>query len=188
MRALSAHLFLFLLLLFAIALNLPAQMRDSSHLHDTAFVNHSLSEPAPDDDEFNVFLSVVGFVGISLMIGIAAAGALVTLLLVGAIAVLAAAGVVSASLAVGLYKRSVKAGFRTAVYILLIGGGIVFGVGALWLGNVLFHQHYTRTTIVLCGAIFGGLGGWLSGWSGLQLFSYLLRRLITAEGQIHQTS
>lgn len=142
-----------------------------------------MSQPEPDDEEFDIFLQALLFIAFSLMIGIGFAGVLLTLAIVGAFAVLAAAGVISAGVMVGIYKRSVGAGFRAALYVLLSGCGVVCGIGALWLGNVLFSQQYSVAVILGAGTIFGAIGGLLAAWSGLRVFSFMLRRGFRAKAR-----
>lgn len=174
---------LMLLLLYVMPFSAAAQNPDSAVLRDSVVNGRVMSQPEPDDEEFNIFLRALLFIAFSLMIGIGFAGAVLTLAIVGAFAVLAAAGVISAGVMVGLCKTSVSAGFRAALYVLLSGYGVVCGIGALWLGNVLFSQQYSVAVILGAGTIFGAIGGWLAAWSGLRVFCFMLRRSFRAKAR-----
>lgn len=112
-----------------------------------------------EDDDFNVFLMIVGFVGVCVMMGIA----LLTVLLVGGalicVGALIAVGALSVSIGVGIYRRSYVAGIKTAVYIGSAALGFAAGAVLGWLVKKVFHLHTSVTTAVFTGAGAGIVGG-----------------------------
>lgn len=155
--------FLFLIIFFDN--NAQAQsINDSSATKDSVITdlntNDSASEP---DDEFNIFLLVLGTVFMSIMIGGAIVGAFAATLVLLSLFGLASVGILSVSVITGLYKRSFQAGFKTFLIIVCSVGGILFGTVGFWLVVKLFELKMSAATTFISGAVSGALGGVMLG-------------------------
>ena len=171
----------FLSLLFAITLCCGTNAQSDSTLQgkkDTTIMNVGGAQAAEPDDDFNIFLMVIGVGFIGAALGAVMAGAVAVFLLFGVIVLLTITGIVSASFLIGLYYRSLQAGFKS---LILISGtllGIAFGSIIIWLINHFFHLGMEGYQVLLAGAGGGLIGGYLLGYSTYRIMNSVLRLAI----------
>lgn len=138
--------------------------RPDTALHrDTASAAATVATSATEDDEFNIFLLALGTAFVCIVLGATLAGSMLATLFLLGVFLLVSAGVLSVGVLVGFYRRSIAAGFRTALMIVCIGGGIACGAVAFWLINRIFAIHLQPPTALLIGAFSGLVGGLLLG-------------------------
>lgn len=113
----------------------------------------------PEDDEFNIFLLVVGTIFICGMIGAAIIGAALATFVVLVIAGMAAAGVLSASVLIGWQQRSLKKGFKAFLCIALGAGCAIIGAIGTGIAQSFFHWPITWNTALGIGAAAGLCAG-----------------------------
>jgi hypothetical protein len=150
-----------------------AQQPDTVRADTTATTIINNNNNYQYDDDFDMILMIVGFVGVSVMAGIA----IITVFIVGGalicVGALIAVGALSVSVGVGIYNRSFSSGVKTAAYIcssiLGVAGGSILG----WFVRKLFRAHVNNTTALLTGATAGLLGGII----GAACLIWLIRRL-----------
>src|SRR6476660_9705105 len=129
-------------LLFVIMLSCGAYAQsDSSLLNkiDTTKIEAGRVQATDPDDDFNIFLIVIGVGFIGAALGAVMAGAVAVFLLFGVIVLLTITGIISASFLIGLYYRSLQTGLKS---LILISGsllGVAFGSIIIWLINHFFH-------------------------------------------------
>ena len=165
-------------LLFVITLSCGAYAQsDSSLLNkiDTTKIEAGRVQATDPDDDFNIFLIVIGVGFIGAALGAVMAGAFTAFLLLGIIVLLTIAGIVSASFLIGLYYRSLKAGFKSLLLILGSLLGIVFGLIIMWIFNHFFHLGMEGYQVLLGGAGGGLMGGFLLGYIIYRLMNSVLR-------------
>lgn len=131
------------------------------------------------DEEFNLFLAVLAFIGVSIMIGTAIALIAICLLVVLAVLALTALGILSVSVGAGMYKKSITTGLKTALWLTLgiLGGGCGAALG--WLVHLGFSFTVSKLTAIAVGATAGGLGGALSAWAIARLIQIFFQRFRT---------
>jgi hypothetical protein len=123
-----------------------------------------------DDNDFAPGLFIVIIIFFSVMAGAMLAGTLAAGLVLFFLFGVVSAGIFSTAVMVGLYKRSVSAGFKTLVLLISTLGGIILGIGGLYLVDILFHLHLSHSVIAWSGLIGGLVGGILL---GLALFALI---------------
>jgi len=134
-----------------------------------------LTQSSAGDDDFNAGLLVFAVIALSVMFGAMVAGFIAASLAGTFLFILISTGILSAAILVGAYKRSVAAGFKTLVMIICTIGGILLGIGGLYLVNIVFDLHLHQTLIIWAGLIGGLIGGIVLG-----LCLFMITRLFLA--------
>jgi len=91
-----------------------------------------------------------------LLVGI---GIILGLVCLACAAVFVALGIVSSSALVAILRRRLSAGFRALHYQALVLLGWPCGIGALWLGCLLFDYDLSRRDIFIVGSVVGIAAG-----------------------------
>jgi len=151
-----------------------AQADSSQQLLKDSTTLNPADEASVEDDEFNVFILVVGTTVVCAMIGAAIVGAFAAALFLLLLVALAALGIVSASVLVGLYKRSFQSGFKSFIVILSVMVCTALGAGGAWLINHIFKLNITDTTSLLCGGAGGFIGGFIIALAVIKIIQSIL--------------
>lgn len=154
-----------LTLILAAPFSLQSQSRSDSIPATGSVTTSPHTNNYESDEEMNLFLSVFALLAISVMAGVAVITIGLALIVLVAIVALIGAGILSASIGVGLYKKSVQAGVRTAVILLMMLVCAVGGAALSWILSKLFDVQISIKTITLIGAGAGALGGMLAAFS-----------------------
>jgi len=109
-------------------------------------------------------------VGIGIVVGIAC---------LACAAIFVALGVVSSSALVALFRRRFSAGLRALHYQLSALVGLPCGVGALWLGCLLFDVHIRHRYILAIGSAIGIVAGVIIAFILDRFFRFVYRRFLT---------
>lgn len=148
---------------------------------DTAFSSTDAYIRSVEDEQFAIFLLLLGTAGVCFMVGFFLVGVLVFLILLGIVVLCIAAGVISTSVFIGWYKRSLTSGFKSFIIIVASLIGIVSGILGLGLISYLFKLEFDRSTISIAGSICGLITGALLGLVVFKVlrisFRYLKNRL-----------
>ncbi len=124
-----------------------------------SYGQHTGENPAPDDEEFNLFLFSLALVFTGALIGAALIGAFVAALALLLLFFLLMLGIVSSSVAVGWYKRSVSAGFKTFLSIVFSLGCTAISLGGLFLARLFLDIPLSATAIFITGTVSGVAAG-----------------------------
>lgn len=135
------------------------------------------NNPPEPDDEFEAYLLVGGFVFLCVAGGLFTAGFLLLMGITGLAVLLTALGILSSSFLVALHKRSLMAGFKTFLYLLLPLSGAITGATFFWGIAVLFHLHLGFEANVTVGALSGIVGGLLLAFVIILIFKKLSKKL-----------
>lgn len=129
-----------------------------------SFVAHDCLAQAvdsPDDEEMNVFLSVLAIIGMGVMLGVAILTVLIAALAMVCTAALISAGILSASVAVGIYRKSFYSAVKTAVYsVTSVIAGIGGVIASSFLCKILSFNIGLKMS-ALTGLFAGAVGGLL---------------------------
>ncbi|HTF29816.1 MAG TPA: hypothetical protein VK625_13275 [Flavitalea sp.] len=169
----SWYLLITLIILTACAFG---QTTDSSVV-DTSTGSSTVMGSSETDEEFNLFLSAILFVGMSVMLGIAVITVALAGIVLLCLTALIAGGIISVSIGIGLYQKSVAVGIRTSFYLFCAGIGAIGGSGACWLLDKLFHFSMSGSYTLIVGFIFGSIEGFISAISLVWLIKTLFRKL-----------
>jgi len=166
---------LFMILL--LAASQPALAQTPQDTIKAASPKTTLTQSGAEDDDFNAGLLVFAVIALSVMFGSMIMGFIATSLVGAFLFILISSGILSAAILVGAYKRSVAAGFKTLVMITCSIGGILLGIGGLYLVNTLFDLHLHHTVIVWSGLIGGLIGGVLLALIIISIIRVILARV-----------
>jgi hypothetical protein len=111
------------------------------------------------DDDMNLFLLVFAVVAISVILGAAIVGAFAATLFLLLASFFVSVGILSVSVLIGFYKRSIRAAFKTLLYIVCAIIGMAIGAAGFYLIARLFHFDVSAQTSLIAGIISGLVGG-----------------------------
>jgi len=127
-----------------------------------------------DDGDFAPGLGLFALFMVMAILVLVGIGAMIGLVLLCMVAVMLAAGIMSASAAIGLASRNPGTAFKAFFIQLGSLGGMVCGVGVVWLANHIFQTGLAFRWI----AVIGGLGGLLAGAGVAVAFNFVWSTLL----------
>jgi hypothetical protein len=125
----------------------------------TSVVVAEAADTLPPDDGFDPALLFVALFFGAVFLVLVGIGIIIGLVCVAFAAVFVALGVVSSSALIAILRRRFSAGFRALHYQVLALIALPCGIGALWLGCVLFEFHLRHRYILAIGSAVGILAG-----------------------------
>lgn len=153
-----------------------------------AFVMSAAASPSmsaqavPPDDGFapGLLFAVLFFSAVLLvLVGLGIVFGLACLALA---AIFVALGVISSSALVAILQRRFSAGLRALHYQLMALVGLPCGIGALWLGCLLFDIHIRHRYILAIGSTIGIVAGIIIAFILDRFFRFVVRRFMLASG------
>lgn len=140
------------------------------------------STTTPPDDGFDPGLLFAALFFSAVLLVLIGAGIVVGLACLACAAIFIALGVVSSSALVALFRRRFSAGLRALHYQLSALVGLPCGVGALWLGCLLFDVHVRHRYILAIGSAIGIVAGVIIAFVLDRFFRFVCHRFMLASG------
>jgi len=141
-----------------------------------------LSQAIPPDNGFDPGLLFVALFFGAVFLILVGIGIVVGLACLACAGIFVALGIISSSALVAIFSRRFSVGLRALHYQLSALIGLPCGIGALWLGCLLFDFHLRHRYILAIGSAIGIIAGIAIAFILDRFFRFVYRRFMLASG------
>lgn len=142
----------------------------------------TLSDAVPPDSGFAPGLLFAALFSCAVLLVLVGIGIVIGVAFLACASVFIALGVISTSALIAIVKRRFSAGLRALHYQLSALIGLPCGIGALWLGCLLFEVHLRHRYVIAAGSAIGVVAGIVIAFILDRFSRFVYRRFMQASG------